>query len=251
GKGSTCAYTEQILRGYGLPTGFFRYKTELKFPVYLAVVEVIICGAYDCTNIIKKPWVCGVSSHGIDHTQILGDTIEEIAWHKGGIFKPEVPAFTVKQPEGSMAVLKQRASEIECPLWVCPELEDYQTDCGPLQLGLAGQHQRSNASLALQLSHTWLQRRRLQGTWRTLPSLHGPGVPLATPFTPSPIMTKGLADTVWAGRTQTLKNGEVTYFLDGAHTRRSMQACVSWFQEAAVRCERNSPIGVWQPQRCW
>ena len=50
----------------------------------------------------------------------------------------------------------------------------------------------------------------------------------------------GLADTVWAGRTQTLKNGEVTYFLDGAHTTRSMQACVSWFQEAAVRCERNA-----------
>ena len=101
-----------------------------------------------------------------------------------------------------MAVLKQRASEIDefqalqsfksaacwlkplrptisnpdvclqCPLWVCPELEDYQTDCGPLQLGLAGQHQRSNASLALQLSHTWLQRRRLQGMWKTLPSLH-------------------------------------------------------------------------------
>ncbi|XP_056443735.1 folylpolyglutamate synthase, mitochondrial-like [Gadus chalcogrammus] len=128
---------------------------------------------------------------------------------------------------------------LQCPLWVCPELEDYQTDCGPLQLGLAGQHQRSNTSLALQLSHTWLQRRRLQDQNFPSTTLEGPGVPLATPFTPSPIMTKGLADTVWAGRTQTLKNGEVTYFLDGAHTRRSMQACVSWFQEAAVRCERN------------
>ncbi|XP_030209221.1 folylpolyglutamate synthase, mitochondrial [Gadus morhua] len=296
GKGSTCAFTEQILRSYRFRTGFyssphlvevreriringqpigkelftkyfwqiygrldetkeahsgsmpayFRFLTILAFHVFLqekvdlAVVEVGIGGAYDCTNIIKKPWVCGVSSLGIDHTQILGDTIEKIAWQKGGIFKPEVPAFTVKQPEGSMAVLKQRASEMECPLWVCPELEDYQTDCGPLQLGLAGQHQRSNASLALQLSHTWLQRRRLQDQNFPSTTLEGPGVPQATPFTPSPIMTKGLADTVWAGRTQTLKNGEVTYFLDGAHTTRSMQACVSWFQEAAVRCERNA-----------
>lgn len=38
-----------------------------------------------CVN--RRPWVCGVSSLGIDHTQILGDTIEKIAWQKGGIFK--------------------------------------------------------------------------------------------------------------------------------------------------------------------
>lgn len=35
----------------------------------------------------RRPWVCGVSSLGIDHIQILGDTIEKIAWQKGGIFK--------------------------------------------------------------------------------------------------------------------------------------------------------------------
>lgn len=38
-----------------------------------------------CPN--SRPWVCGISSLGIDHTQILGDTIEKIAWQKGGIFK--------------------------------------------------------------------------------------------------------------------------------------------------------------------
>merc|ERR1719357_1657589 len=217
GKGSTCAFTEQILRSYGFRTGFyssphlvqvreriringqpigkelftkyfwqiygrldetkeahegtmpayFRFLTILAFHVFLqekvdlAVIEVGIGGAYDCTNIIRKPWVCGISALGIDHTQILGDTIEKIAWQKGGIFKPGVPAFPVKQPEGAMAVLKDRAKERRCPLWVCPELESYQADCGPLHLGLAGQHQRSNASLALQLSHSWLQKRCL------------------------------------------------------------------------------------------
>lgn len=35
--------------------------------------------------------VCGVSSLGIDHTSILGDTMEKIAWQKGGIFKVERP----------------------------------------------------------------------------------------------------------------------------------------------------------------
>nr|XP_046230676.1 folylpolyglutamate synthase, mitochondrial [Scatophagus argus] len=297
GKGSTCAFTEQILRGHGFRTGFyssphlvqvreriringqpigkelftkyfwqvygrleetkdahggsmpayFRFLTILAFHVFLqekvdlAVIEVGIGGAYDCTNIIRKPWVCGITSLGIDHTQILGDTIEKIAWQKGGIFKPGVPAFTVKQPEDAMAVLRDRAKEIRCPLWVCPELEDYQADCGPLHLGLAGQHQRYNASLALQLSHTWLQKRCIpEESFPSSTVENTGGVLQATSFKPSPIMVKGLADTVWSGRNQTVKHGALTYFLDGAHTMRSMQACADWFTEAAAQHERNA-----------
>ncbi|KAL4005134.1 hypothetical protein ACER0C_004847 [Sarotherodon galilaeus] len=301
GKGSTCAFTEQILRNYGFRTGFyssphlvqvreriringqpigkdlftkyfwqvygrldetkdahggtmpayFRFLTILAFHVFLqekvdlAVIEVGIGGAYDCTNIIRRPWVCGISSLGIDHTQILGDTIEKIAWQKGGIFKPGVPGFTVRQPEGAMPVLKERATEIGCPLWVCPQLEDYQADCGLLHLGLAGQHQRSNASLALQLSHTWLQRRCLPADHSfPITTVENNGTLQAPAFTPSPIMVKGLADAKWPGRTQTLKHGEVTYFLDGAHTMRSMQACVQWFRETAAQHERSASGAV-------
>ncbi|XP_068191419.1 folylpolyglutamate synthase, mitochondrial-like isoform X2 [Antennarius striatus] len=296
GKGSTCAFTEQILRGHGFRTGFyssphlvqvreriringqpigkelftkyfwqvygrleetkeayggampayFRFLTILAFHVFLqekvdlAVIEVGIGGAYDCTNIIRKPWVCGISSLGIDHTQILGDTIEKIAWQKGGIFKPGVPAFTVKQPEDAMAVLKDRASEIGCPLRVCPDLKDYQVDHGPLCLGLAGQHQHPNASLALQLSHTWLQKRCSPGESFTSTSVKNTGVLQAPSFKPSSIMVKGLAETNWPGRNQTVTHGAVTYFLDGAHTMRSMQACVSWFSESAAQHERNA-----------
>ncbi|XP_038126640.1 folylpolyglutamate synthase, mitochondrial [Cyprinodon tularosa] len=301
GKGSTCAFTEQILRTYGFRTGFyssphlvqvreriringqpiskdlftkyfwqvygrldetkevhggtmpayFRFLTILAFHIFLqekvdlAVIEVGIGGAYDCTNIIRRPWVCGISSLGIDHTQILGDTIEKIAWQKGGIFKPGVPAFTVRQPEDAMAVLRDRSREIQCPLWVCPDLDQYPTDSGPLQLGLAGQHQRSNASLALQLSHTWLQRRC--GPDQSCSPLLDPensSIAQAASFKPSPVMVKGLASTEWAGRTQTLRHGALTYFLDGAHTRRSMQACVQWFRETAAQHERNASGAV-------
>ncbi|XP_067105906.1 folylpolyglutamate synthase, mitochondrial isoform X1 [Osmerus mordax] len=295
GKGSTCAFTEKILRGYGFRTGFyssphlvqvreriringqpiskelftkyfwqvygrldetkdgngqtmpayFRFLTILAFHIFLqekvdlALLEVGIGGAYDCTNIIRRPWVCGISSLGIDHTQILGDTIEKIAWQKGGIFKPGVPALTVKQPEGPMTVLKERAVETGCPLWMCPELNEYRAEA-TLRLGLAGQHQCSNASLALQLSHTWLQRRYLPED--NLPSLtrETTTVPLASAFQISPIMAKGLADTEWPGRTQTLEHGPVTYFLDGAHTMRSMQACVHWFSNAAAQHEKRA-----------
>lgn len=106
------------------------------------------------------------------------------------LLQPGVPAFTVKQPDGPMKVLQERAEEIgvrntnmhfkytlqnavnlltlfcislsQCSLSVCPDLEEYQSE-GSLRLGLAGHHQRSNASLALQLSHTWLQRHFLTG----------------------------------------------------------------------------------------
>ncbi|KAG7498924.1 folylpolyglutamate synthase, mitochondrial [Solea senegalensis] len=299
GKGSTCAFTEYILRSYGFRTGFyssphlvqvreriringqpigkelftkyfwqvygrldetkdahggtmpayFRFLTILAFHVFLqekvdlAVIEVGIGGAYDCTNIIRRPWVCGISSLGIDHTQILGDTIEKIAWQKGGIFKPGVPAFTVKQQENAMTVLKDRAKEMKCPLWVCPELEEYRTDLGgPLRLGLAGLHQHSNASLALQLSHTWLQKRCLSAekSCSSTDTENTAGVLQATSFKLSPIMVKGLADTEWPGRNQTLRHGAVTYFLDGAHTMRSMQACVQWFRETAAQHERKA-----------
>ncbi|KAJ8346424.1 hypothetical protein SKAU_G00278250 [Synaphobranchus kaupii] len=171
-----------------------------------------------------------------------GDTIEKIAWQKGGIFKPGVPAFTVKQPDGTMTVLQDRAEEIGCSLQVCPKLDEYQAPSGPLHLGLAGQHQQCNASLALQLSHTWLQHHYQPD--EPLPSSADKslGVTQALPFQPSLIMLKGLKDTVWPGRTQTLQHDPITYFLDGAHTTRSMLACVRWFSEAAAQQEQTAGV---------
>ncbi|XP_072518501.1 folylpolyglutamate synthase, mitochondrial [Salminus brasiliensis] len=301
GKGSTCAFTEQILRNYGFRTGFyssphlvqvreriringrpigkdlftkyfwqvysrldetkdahggsmpayFRFLTILAFHAFLqekvdvAVIEVGIGGAYDCTNIIRRPWVCGISSLGIDHTSILGDTIEKIAWQKGGIFKPGVPAFTVKQQEGPMTVLQQRAEETGCPLSVCPELGQYQSSgVEPVKLGLTGLHQRSNASLALQLTHCWLQRRCSTAKPAVTSAASYEGLCAAPAFEPTPRMLKGLAETEWLGRNQTLTHGSITYFLDGAHTTRSMQACVNWFSDAATQHEAKATGSV-------
>jgi folylpolyglutamate synthase len=54
------------------------------------ILEVGIGGTYDCTNTVPRPIVTGVSSLGIDHVGVLGNTIGEIAWQKGGIFKVSV-----------------------------------------------------------------------------------------------------------------------------------------------------------------
>ncbi|XP_037255826.1 folylpolyglutamate synthase, mitochondrial isoform X1 [Falco rusticolus] len=229
---------------------YFRFLTIMAFHAFLqekvdlALVEVGIGGAYDCTNIIRAPVVCGVSSLGIDHTSILGDTMEKIAWQKGGIFKPGVPAFTVAQPERSLEVLRDRAQERECPLYLCPELDDFEVGHRPLELGLAGAHQRSNAALALQLARTWLQCRSCHGLGEleeVLPGaeLAGRLVPLAPAFRPTDAMIQGLRDTEWLGRTQVLPHGPVTWYLDGAHTTSSIQACVRWFHQAALNQDKS------------
>ncbi|XP_041531041.1 folylpolyglutamate synthase, mitochondrial isoform X3 [Microtus oregoni] len=222
---------------------YFRFLTLMAFHVFLqekvdlAVVEVGIGGAYDCTNIIRKPVVCGVSSLGIDHTSLLGDTVEKIAWQKGGIFKPGVPAFTVLQPEGPLAVLRDRAQQTSCPLYLCPPLEALEEGGLPLTLGLEGDHQRSNAALALQLAHCWLEQQGHQDIQElkvSRPSIRWQ-LPLAPVFHPTSHMRHGLRDTEWPGRTQVLRRGPVTWYLDGAHTASSVQACVRWYCQSLQR----------------
>lgn len=75
----------------GMPA-YFRFLTLLAFKMFLAekvdvaVVEVGLGGRYDATNVID-PAVCGITSLGLEHTDILGSTLSEIAFHKAGIFK--------------------------------------------------------------------------------------------------------------------------------------------------------------------
>lgn len=85
-----------------LPEGrdrtFFEVATALGFlyfaerEVEIAVVEVGLGGRLDCTNVIT-PELSVITSIGLDHTEILGDTIEKVAYEKGGILKAGVPAL--------------------------------------------------------------------------------------------------------------------------------------------------------------
>lgn len=68
--------------------------------------------------------------------------------------------------------MQERPFFLQCPLWVCPDLGDYQTDGTPFHLGLAGKHQHSNASLALQLSNSWLKKRCSPGEFCSTSQRH-------------------------------------------------------------------------------
>lgn len=98
---------------------YFKFLTLMAFHVFLAeevdvaIVEVGIGGAYDCTNIIRDTKTVGITSLGLDHVEVLGDTIEKIAWQKAGIIKRNSNVFTVRQGGRANEVIEKVAAEKE------------------------------------------------------------------------------------------------------------------------------------------
>ncbi|KAK7470479.1 Folylpolyglutamate synthetase [Stygiomarasmius scandens] len=202
-----------------LMPAYFRFITLVAFHVFLemkvdaTVLEVGVGGTYDCTNIVPKPIVTGVTALGIDHVSVLGKTLKEIAWQKSGIYKPGVPALTVPQPEEGMVVLRERAEELKASDFIItppvPGLSD-------LKLGLAGAHQYQNATIAVHLARTFLKARDLLEVKSPLPSS----------------FVEGLKNAKWPGRCQTVLDpayARTTWYLDGAHTVESLDCCIDWF----------------------
>ena len=78
-----------------------------------AIYEVGIRGAWDSTNVFETPAATGITSLGIDHVAILGNTVEQLAWHKAGIFKAHRAAFTVRQVPSAAQVPQTQADHKE------------------------------------------------------------------------------------------------------------------------------------------
>lgn len=99
------------------PPTFFEVVTAAAFVHYaeqavdVAVVEVGLGGLLDSTNIIT-PDVAVVGAIGKDHTQLLGNTLEQIAEQKAGIFKPGVPALTFQQEAPVIAAMRRVAESV-------------------------------------------------------------------------------------------------------------------------------------------
>lgn len=215
----------------GSKPGYFKYLTLLSFHVFMqegcdcCVYEVGVGGEFDSTNIIERPLACGITQLGIDHTFILGDTIEEIAWNKGGIFKKQTPAFTVKeQPLEGLRMLEKRAEERGTKL---EEVSIYR-DLRGKKLGISGDFQIINASLAVALSSQAL------ASMYFLPSPVSNAEDAAIP----PRFLQGLECTQWEGRCQILVKGSTTWFIDGAHTKESIEAASSWFTQQVSNSQK-------------
>ncbi|CAI4065132.1 hypothetical protein SUVZ_08G2660 [Saccharomyces uvarum] len=224
----------------GSKPGYFKFLTLLSFHTFIqegcksCVYEVGVGGELDSTNIIEKPTVCGVTLLGIDHTFMLGDTIEEIAWNKGGIFKPGAPAFTVEeQPPKGLEVLQERAEERKTTLTEVPVFKQLQN----VKLGIAGEFQKSNASLAVMLASEVLSACKILNKKICC----NPDTSIPDRF------INGLKSTKWEGRCQVLKRGKDTWYIDGAHTKDSMVAASTWFRDT-VRSSNKKKILLFNQQ---
>lgn len=196
---------------------YFRFLTLLSFHVFMrenvdaAIYEVGVGGELDSTNVIEKPVATAITTLGIDHTKTLGDTVDRIAWHKGGIMKSGSPAFTTTQVPEAMQVLDERAAEKGVQLTkVTP---------GPaidkVALVPPEDFQKKNASVAVELARTMLTRL-------------GVSVDLNEEELPSEFV-QGLENLVWRGRFETLVTGKQRWHLDGAHNESSLQVAGRWF----------------------
>ncbi|ORX56461.1 FolC bifunctional protein [Piromyces finnis] len=203
---------------------YFRFLTLMAFHTFIrenvdvAIIECGIGGEYDSTNIIEKPIVSAITSLGIDHQHVLGNTLKEIAWHKSGIIKNGVPVVSANQLPEALEVVKERTTELQGKeLIIADDIRNTETFKN-IKLGLSGEHQFINASVAFHVCKQFLKTQYNVDIYdKTI--ING--------------VIKGLEVTNWPGRAQIFYDKEQTnikWNLDGAHTVESLEACTKWFK---------------------
>lgn len=132
------------------------------------IMEVGLGGQLDSTNVCQSI-LAGITTIGLDHVAILGDTLEEVAAQKAGIIKSTSPVVTGNIEPSAMEVIKQKADQMGVPVYAMNEayrihLNNY-TDQGRIQFDyespwshyqnlqspLLGKHQAENAAMSIQL----------------------------------------------------------------------------------------------------
>jgi dihydrofolate synthase/folylpolyglutamate synthase len=177
---------------------FFEFTTVVALMAFAeAAVDVVLWetglgGRLDATNIVT-PLASVITSIGLDHMQVLGGTVGEIAAEKAGIIKPGVPILTSVDRADALAVIQYRARELDSH---CVVVDAAAVSRMTWPVSLLGPHQRVNATLAVV-------------TVRLLSDEH---------------LGHGLANTRWAGRMQVFQRGEQTWLLDGAHNADGVAA---------------------------
>jgi folylpolyglutamate synthase len=217
---------------------YFRFLTILAWHVFLsegvgsAVVECGIGGEYDATNVLPPEAVTAavITQLGIDHVAMLGSTAEEIAWHKAGIFKHGVKAFTRRLDDpgkaGVMKVLRDRALEKGAVLVEIPDdaVEAWQGIDGAR---LQGPFQKHNMALAVAVAREHILKTggHLEGEFAnnnySLQSLPKD-------------FRDGLKNAALRGRCEVYRDGDsIEWYFDGAHTDDSLVGVGQWYASNA------------------
>ncbi|XP_050441458.1 putative folylpolyglutamate synthase isoform X2 [Adelges cooleyi] len=217
---------------------YFAFLTVMAFKMFtnekvdVAIIETGMGGEYDSTNILKKVPIVGISSLGFDHTAVLGNTLEEIAWQKSGIMKPNsVTIISHDQPPETYNTLKKRSLEKKALLLEAPPIDLYEWHGNPLNLDMINSVQKINVSLAIQLAYAWINRNNIH-VWIEKCKPGSKGIQQAPIWKLNQHDKTVINNVKCPGRNQVINVSQnLTYFLDGAHTIESITLCSKWFFE--------------------
>ena len=183
--------------------------------VDLVLLEVGIGGLLDTTNVVTGE-IAVITSIGLDHQETLGNSLEEIAKQKAGIFKPERVAVIANLAPEAQLVCQKIAEDLDVTLYQADRDFSFKSeyfssslaDLTQLKLGLEGAYQEENAALALQAFLLFMTGRGEKVNEEAI--------------------RRALKTTSWAGRLEAVT--EHTY-LDGAHNLPALERLVEFIQE--------------------
>ena len=200
------------------------------------VLETGLGGTYDPTNIVTKPIVSVITNIGLDHTAVLGNTIEEIADAKAGIIKAGVPVVVYPVTESAMDVIEKRAklagsklirtdksltdktvtaAEFDCP-GSCglSETNIFSYKGHTYITGLNGDFQQKNAAVAIEALEIAFDYFDVPGG-----------------DTRQDMIYRALKKTLWPGRLEKLSDVPPV-FCDGGHNPQCIATVCEWINKA-------------------
>ena len=229
------AYTERLMpavsrmeQEYHDKPGLFCFLTALGIEYFSAekcdyvLLETGLGGTYDSTNAIESPEMVIVTNIGLEHTEILGDTIGEIARDKAGIIKPGCSVAAYNSSSEALTEIRRACEKNNVPLYVTDFsrvsklTEGEQLSPQPLRwddtdysLALPGSYQIRNAALVL----------------TAVQALRDRGCPI-----PESAVRRGLARVSWPARFEILSRNPLV-ILDGGHNPQCAQALAESLEE--------------------
>ena len=194
--------------------------------VDVAIMEVGMGGLLDSTNVCQ-PILTGITTIGLDHVALLGDSLEAIAEQKAGIIKQGIPLVTGRISPEALSVIDQIAKAKQASRLAygedyqvshhesveTGEIFDYSSSVrqGRFQTGLLGLHQIENAGMALALLDSYCQ-----AIGQELPD--------------NALVAQALEETSWPGRFEVVSRSPLM-ILDGAHNPHAVKALLATLEE--------------------
>ncbi|AKI96883.1 bifunctional folylpolyglutamate synthase/dihydrofolate synthase [Kosmotoga pacifica] len=235
-------YLEKMdAKGEEFAPSFFEVITAMAFLYFkmknvdIAVVEVGLGGRYDASNVIEKPLVSIITTVGLDHHKILGNTEEEISSEKAGIIKsgrPVVSGVTRPSIRRRIEDIARKNNSRVYFFW-----RDFQTYLVELKPGnnlfhYEGKCRYENLSLSLNGIH------QLQNAGVAIKALEVVSDELGIKLKED-TLKRGLSNTTWPGRFEKLTYMGKDLILDGAHnpegTRTFIESVRRYFGEKKIR----------------